>query len=128
MIQDVDPNLVSNLGLTGFNMFLPSTYLPKPDKSDYEYGFITRYFVSKRNQQQIIETSAKDYNVVNEAYFLKTKLDWQISGRKNNLYEGKMLVDSGVQENNILQVNLAKPKMPGIETVLNNPIQFWQGY
>lgn len=128
MIQDVDPNLISNLGLTNFNLFLPSTYLPSPQKRDYEYGFITRYFVSKRNQQQIIETSARDYNAVDNSYFLKTKIDWQISGRKNNLYEGKMLVDSGVQENNILQINLAKPNMPGIETVLTNPLQFWQGY
>jgi hypothetical protein len=128
MIQDADPELVAKLGLSDYEMTYPSTYLPTPSKNDYQYGFITRYFVGRINQRQIIETCARDYNAINIKFFLKTKVDWQISGRKNNLYQGKMLMEAGVQEYNLIQINKAKSVLPGIETVLNNPLQFWQGY
>ena len=128
MIQDTDAELVNKLGLEQFNVFFPSTYLPTPQKKDYEYGWITRYFIGKKNQQIIIETNARDYNSTDQAFFVKGKIDWQISGRKNNLYKDQILIDSGVQEYNLLQINSLKKTLPGIEIVLSNPLQFWQGY
>lgn len=128
MIQDADTSLVDSLGLGNFDLFFPSTYLPTPRKADYEYGFITRYFIGKRNQQIIIETNARDYNATDGSFFVKGKIDWQISGRKNNLYKDQILIDSGVQEYNLVQINSLKKILPGIEIVLSNPIQFWQGY
>jgi len=128
MIQDTDIELVNKLGLGNFDLFFPCTYIPRPQKKDYEYGWITRYFVGKKNQQIIIETNARDYNSTDLTFFSKGKIDWQISGRKNNLYKDKILLNSGVQENNLLEINSLKKKLPGIEIVLSNPLQFWQGY
>jgi len=59
---------------------------------------------------------------------VKGKLDWQISGRKNSLYKDRILLEAGVQENNLLQISNLNKTLPGIEIVLSNPLQFWQGY
>ena len=128
MIQDTNPILAYSLGLENFSLFFQSTYIPTPKKKDYEYGWITRYFVGKRNQQMIIETNARDYNATDESFFVKGKLDWQISGRKNSLYKDQILLEAGVQENNLLQIGNLKKTLPGIEIVLSDPLQFWQGY
>lgn len=89
---------------------------------------MSRYFVTKRNQNQIIETNARDYSATDDGFFIKGELKWQISGIKNNLRKGSMLVESGVEEFNRLQISNLKKTMPGIENVLTNPLQFWRGY
>jgi len=94
MIQDTDPALAYRLGLEKFSLFFPSTYIPTPKKKDYEYGWITRYFVGKKNQQMIIETNARDYGATDEAFFVKGKLDWQISGKKKQLIQRSNFVRS----------------------------------
>lgn len=128
MIANTPDNLRAQLGLSNFNLFYPATYLPSPTKSDYDYGFITRYFVGKRNQQSIIETCARDYSLTDPNMFLLAKCDWQITGPKTNVYSGTTLQMAGVSEYNIIQIATLKKALPGIENILVNPLQFWAGY
>jgi hypothetical protein len=128
MILNTDPKLKYRLGLDNFSFLIPATYLPTPSPNMYEVGFMSRYFVTKRNQNQIIETNARDYSATDDGFFIKGELKWQISGIKNNLRKGSMLVESGVEEFNRLQISNLKKTMPGIENVLTNPLQFWRGY
>lgn len=128
MIKNVNYNLLNKLSYNKFNLNLPSTHVVSPQKSDYEIGVITRYFVSKRNQINIIETSARDYNNIDDSFFIKGQTEWRISGKRNNVYNGKMLIEPGVEEYNRIQVSKLKKKLPGIELILSNYFQFWRGY
>lgn len=127
MIYDTPINVKNKLGLDNFNVFYPTTYIPTPTKADYNYGFLTRYFVGKRNQNSIIETNARDYKMTDGSFFIKAQCDWQLTGPKNNIYTGTMLQTSGVEEYNRIQVNELRMKLPGIENILTNHLQFWAG-
>ena len=104
MIPDTDLTLKNRLGLDNFNFMIPTTYFPTPNKNNYDDGSFINWF------------------------FIKGELTWQLTGVRNNQYNGKMLVEPGVEEYNIIQINNLKKIMPGIENILTNPIQFWQGY
>lgn len=127
MIPNTPDSVITQLGLGSFNLFYPSTYLPRPTQADYSYGFITRYFVGKRNQKTIIETNARDYGMTDATMFILAKCDWQITGPRNNVYGDTMLQISGVEEYNRIQVNKLKKTLPGIENILTNYLQFWAG-
>lgn len=128
MIPNTDIKLKYRLGLGDFNFMIPATYLPTPNPNAYKLGFITRYFSTKRNQNQISEVNARDYANIDDGFFIKGTLLWRISGVRNNLYKGTMLVEPGVEEFNRIQIANLRQTMPGIEDVLINLLQFWQGY
>jgi hypothetical protein len=128
MISNTDLTLKNRLGLDNFNFMIPATYFPTPNKNNYDDGSFVRYFINKRNQNQIIETNARDYSATNDWFFIKGELTWQLTGVRNNQYNGNMLVEPGVEEYNIIQINNLRKTMSGIENILTNPLQFWQGY
>ena len=128
MITDTPDSTKNKLGLDIYNYFEPSNYIPIVKPSDYEYGYITRYFVGKINYLNVYETNAKDYNVVNNGYYKKIKITWKVSGPEFNQYKGKMLLTTGVVDYNILRIQQAYLVFPQIQNVLNNPRQFWRGF
>lgn len=128
MINDTPVKTRNIVGLAGYDYFSPSTYIPKVNPSDYEYGYITRYFVGKINYPSVFETNAKDFNVVNSGFYKKIKITWKVSGPEFNQYSGKMLLTTGVVDYNILRINQAAQVFPQISNVLNNPRQFWRGF
>jgi hypothetical protein len=128
MIYDTPDKTRDIVGLEGYNYFLPSSYIPTIKPSDYEYGYITRYFVGNINYSNINETNARDYNMTDSSFFKKTKITWKVSGTEFNVYKGKMLESTGVVDYNILRINQAAQVFPQISTILNNPRQFWRGF
>lgn len=128
MIKDTDQKTAYRLSMGDFVYNNPKTYIPSPKTIDYEVGFIDRYFVSKINDNTIIETSGRDYNLVNSKYFNKAVINWQIRGLEKNKYDGKILVEYGVGEYNRLQIAKVIKNAPNIEKVLTNYFQFWLGY
>ena len=96
MIYDTPDKTRDIVGLDGYNYFLPSSYIPTIKPSDYEYGYITRYFVGNINYSNINETNARDYNMTDSSFFKKTKITWKVSGTEFNVYKGKMLESTGV--------------------------------
>jgi hypothetical protein len=128
MIIDTPNELKRKLGLGSFTFNSPSTYIPTITDKDYENGYIKRYFVSNRNYLNVIETDAKSYRTADVNYFKKVSIDWKITGVEFNEYVGKMLQTTGVVDFNKLRIKQAASIIKGIETVLNNPKQFWRGY
>lgn len=128
MIYDTPDKTKDILGLDKYNYFLPSSYIPIIKRSDYEYGYITRYFVGNINYFNINETNARDYNITNSCFFKKTKITWKVSGTEFNVYKGKILESTGVVDYNILRINQASQVFSQITTILNNPRQFWRGF
>tara|TARA_B100000424_G_C22662804_1_gene364472 strand:- start:87 stop:560 length:474 start_codon:yes stop_codon:yes gene_type:complete len=105
------------------------TKLPIPTDSDYQRGFIIRYFARQANspKSSIIEIEKKQYSKIrNDAtYFYKTlQLNWKISGELNSkLING--VKEIGVLEANQNSINEAEKELPSISTVLNNLVQFY---
>lgn len=128
MILDTPTVLKSKLGLGKYENFYPNTFIVSPKKEDYNRGYITRYFVSNINYDSIIETDAKSYNFAENTFYRKVKMDWKITGPEYSIYRGKMLEITGVIPHNVIRIENAKKVMPNVETVVNNPKQFWRGY
>lgn len=128
MIKDTDQKTAYKISMGNFIYNNPTTYIPSPKIDDYEVGFIDRFFVSKINDNTIIETSGKDFNLANSNFFNKAIINWQIRGLEKNNYNGKILVEYGVGEYNKLQVIKVLKKIPGIQNYLKNYFQFWLGY
>lgn len=128
MIFDTPLEIKNKIGLGEYDYFEPSNYIPTIKPTDYEYGYISRYFVGRINYPNVLETNAKDFNMINDGFYKKIKISWKISGTEFNQYNGKMLLTTGVVDYNILKINQASQVFPQISNVLNNPRQFWRGY
>lgn len=128
MILDTPDSTKNKIGLNGYNYFEPSNYVTIVKPSDYAYGYITRYFVGRINYPNVFETNAKDYNVVDNGFYKKIKITWKVSGPEFNQYSGKMLLNTGVVDYNLLRINEVIQLFPQARNVLNNPRQYWQGF
>ena len=104
---------------------------PQPTESDYQKGYITRYFARQANspKSSIIEISQEQYGKIrgDNTYFYKTiSVDWKITGELNSkLING--IKEIGVLEANQNSINEAKKTLPKIDLVLNNLVQFYIG-
>lgn len=128
MIYDTPNNVKTIVGLGSYSFVTPSTYTPTITVDDYDNGYIDRFFISRINYFDIIETNYKDYNTTNINYFKKIKIDWKITGSEFNVYIGKTLQDTGVVNYNNLTIRNIQSYMSNINIILNNPKQFWRGF
>jgi hypothetical protein len=128
MIYDTPNSVKNTVGLGSFDFAKPSTYIPTITQDDYDRGYIDRFFVARINYFDIIETNYKDYNVANTSYFIKTKIDWKITGPEFNTYIGKTLQETGVVNYNNFRIRDAQLYIKNINIILNNPKQFWRGF
>lgn len=128
MIYDTTDNVKNIVGLGSFNIAKPSTYIPIISQEDYDNGYIDRFFVARINYFDVIETNYKDYNIANTSYFIKTKIDWKITGPEYNTYIGKTLQETGVVNYNNFRIRDVQLYIKNINIILNNPKQFWRGF
>lgn len=114
-----------------FNKFVkPKTSYPIVTKSDYEQGYINRYFVVNKVNQDIIEISEEDYNNVdtqcpnykkiNANLYEPFSIKWKIKGPKQDVYEGNTIIDYGVADTNKRTVLKIKEKFIKITQVLKD--------
>ena len=104
------------------------SFLPKPDESDYNRGFITRYFVQKCNDSSspIFEVSEDTFFKYNTSpTYIGTKLSWRISGPVNRTFDKLSSVyDNGVVMSNTNAIRLASNKIKNLKLYLPNLLQF----
>ncbi len=106
------------------------TFLPNPKQSDYDLGYIKRYFVQLVNDKgsPIYEVNRRVYNSHrNKAFYTTTSLKWRISGELNESYdmEGN-LINKSVKESNRVSLRLASKKIPNLKLYLPNLLQFYK--
>ena len=128
MIYDTPNNVKTIVGLGSYSFVTPSTYIPTITVNDYDNGYIDRFFISRINYFDIIETNYKDYNIANMSFFKKIKIDWKITGPEFNIYIDKTLQTTGVVNYNNLTIRDIQSHIPNINIILNNPKQFWRGF
>lgn len=112
----------------------PVPYYVVPTSEDYKIGFITRYFVKKRNADytKIVEISPNEYETyfsfpsddLNTSLYVAVKLNWKITGPLNNDFRDKNFPKSGILETNKKIVQLKEVVFPGFSYYFNDYSQF----
>ena len=104
------------------------TYVPKPTESDYQRGFIRRYFIQKLNDRlsPVYEVDYERFgNYKSDPYFSSVTLKWRISGSKESRYDNNgIVVDKSVSESNRIAIQLVSDKIPNLKLYLPNLLQF----
>ena len=93
-----------------------STHIPSPNESDYERGYIERYFVQKANdsESKIFEVDFIGFKKFSKSAFYTTiALDWRIKG-----------TDEQIKESNGKSIQLNYHKMQKLPIYLPNLLQF----
>lgn len=121
-------NVAKNI--ENFTLVIPNTTVPSPTDSDYQLGFIYRYFIQKANDENafIYEVSETDYDFYSENHFWKRiRIKWRISGPTNSIYKSGVLEDRGVMASNKSSISIASSELKNISLYLPNLLQFHKG-
>ena len=113
-----------------FTIKIPKTIVPKPTASDYENGFIERYFiqVSFDSNGFIYEVDETTFNkYLENPFWIGEKLFWRITGPMETVYDvdGKVL-DKGVIASNKASLSITSLKIQNISLYLPNIKQFYK--
>lgn len=103
-----------------------TTLIPNPTESDYNNGFIRRYFIQKRNDKSspILEVSRREYErMVKKPLYIGVSIKWRISGPITEMMLDSVL-DKGVRESNRIAIFLVIDKIPNLKIYLPNLLQF----
>lgn len=96
------------------------TFEPSPNERDYTAGYIVRYFVRKRNDENgvIYEVDKNNYDAYRYmTIYLSCSLKWKITG----------LNKSEVEQTNQRSINYSKETMGNIDTYVKNLTKFYRG-
>jgi hypothetical protein len=107
----------------------PNTFIPVVTEADRKAGFITRYFLKKVNQQQIIEVDSTQYTSwqtreIDNNIYSGVQIKWTITGPMQDTFQNGVLT-KGVVTKNIEAMRTVETKFPEIFDVLTNPIQYY---
>lgn len=108
---------------------MPWQVTPVITTDDRAHGSINRYFIKKINDGVIFEIDNTQYeahrsNVIDSNMFYTVKLIWYITGMVNDETAGAV-VKQGVRTKNLTQIAYANQTMPGLSTLLTDPLQFY---
>lgn len=115
-----------------FNIQYPETIIPVPSETDYDVGFIRRYFTKKANDRNayVFEISEKVYTEYlnnNDSFWVIANLKWRIKGPIDKTFkEDGTIKDIGVRESNKAALGLASATIPNIKLYLPNLLQFYK--
>jgi len=116
--------------LNQFKLTNPKTIVPSPDETDYQIGFIRRYFCQKSNDSHsyIFEIDEQEHKKLEKSPFWKVvDVKWRISGPLDKVYDDVgNISDIGVRESNKGAINLAALKIKNISLYLPNILQFYK--
>lgn len=104
------------------------SFKPKPIKSDYDRGFINRYFVQKVNELIVQEVSPENYGQISDTLYKKTSLKWKISGPQKSSGTVRKMDVVGVEDFNRASIREASSTIDGIEKVVGNYLEYWRGH
>jgi hypothetical protein len=111
-----------------FKIEYPDTIVPEPTDSDYQNGFIRRYFVIKGNDpnSHIFEVAKDVYENYSKNPFWKVaSIPWRISGPIDPITNTDIKkADRGVKASNTNAILLAKAEMPRLALYIPDLIQF----
>jgi hypothetical protein len=107
----------------------PIEYRPRPIKSDYDIGFITRFFSKKVNENRILEVDPAKMRNIDTVLYSTVSLNWKISGSREKVIINGIIDKTGVIDSNNFEIERIKTET-GIDlsNKLSNRLEFWRGY
>lgn len=108
------------------NLTYPVYFIPTPSSDNYTSMQITRYFAQKINTGEIFEIPSDNYREISTFLYNKVSLIWYISGPRNNVKQGNVIIQKGVVEQNQESLKIAEKTMCGIKDYLNDLTQFYK--
>ena len=119
-------NLINNK--TDYSFSNPKTIVPIPTESNYETGFMERYFCQKVNDSNgfVFEISFDVYKELEiNPYWKVVIMRWRIRGPKESVYnEFGTLIDMGVKQSNKNSISITSSSLKNIGLYLPNVLQF----
>ena len=113
-----------------FEVNIPQTIVPNPNDDDYKVGFIVRYFVQKRNDENahIFEVNQNEYQKLkNNPHWKVMDLKWRIKGPQTATYKmDGNIDDKGVTNSNKASITRASYSLKNIALYLPNILQFYK--
>jgi len=116
-LSNVTPSITFN-----FNSLEPVAYYPQPIDSDYQKGYITRYFSKKINQSgYVVEISPAEYVAFTNgevrydvSFYQVTSILWKITGPLNTQRLSQYDIRAGIIDTNKRLTEAAEPNFIGI--------------
>jgi hypothetical protein len=115
--------LTKQAKLTGKSQSAPVPYYPSPLKSDYDKGYVIRYFVKRINQQgYVTEVSEQEYNSIKNgtadydiSMYQAIGLFWKLTGPLNQKRVSQYDIRTGIIDTNKRLVEDANKSFLGIK-------------
>jgi hypothetical protein len=122
-------NIATAYGTSPITGDYPIAYRPKPVGSDYDNGFLIRWFAMKVNAIKAVEISSTQSDSINSDLYSVVSIIWKISGPMNSLLVNGIIEKSGVYQENLNAIAQVKAeKLIDLSKTLTNPIELWRGY
>jgi hypothetical protein len=104
----------------------PTTYYPQPIDSDYQKGYITRYFAKKINQSgYVVEISPAEYVAFTNgevmydiSFYQVVSILWKITGPLNTQRISQYDIRAGIIDTNKRLTEAAEPNFVGIDAFI----------
>lgn len=110
------------------NMPSALTNRPKITKIDITNGYVNRYFARFISNKKIIEIDEKQYDKFQgDSYHQTLQLKWIIGGTDLDVTTSSGQVIRGAKYQNIAITEFYNKKMPGLKSVLSDPLEFFIG-
>ena len=113
---------------TNYSLDFPKTIVPIPSDTDYENGFIERYFTQKVNDKNsyVFEIDKEVYfDLFENPYWISEIMKWRITGPISPVYNiDGILTDKGVIESNNASISIISEKVKNVKLYLPNILQF----
>lgn len=111
------------------NFLQPRPVAINISQNDRKLGYITRYFLKKNNELAFIEIDELQYkawqnNRIDPYMYYAVQIRWYITGEVNDEKQGVVLV-KGVYTKNTEQIAYAERFLPGISSILTDPLQYY---
>tara|TARA_R110000851_G_scaffold313422_1_gene475060 strand:+ start:214 stop:819 length:606 start_codon:yes stop_codon:yes gene_type:complete len=110
---------------------IPKSSIPQPTEEDYKAGLFTRYFLSRINDENIMEINSVLFNDVmqgskyNSSLYAVVSLNWRIRGSLESTLSNGILV-KGVRGKNEQMVIIKNGKLKGLDKYLTNFSEFYK--
>jgi hypothetical protein len=111
------------------NFLQPTPALINVSQADRKVGYVSRYFLKKINESLFIEIDALQFKAwqngrIDPNSYFGVEIRWYVSGLVNDEKQGVVLI-KGVYTKNTEQIAYAERFLPGISSILTDPLQYY---
>jgi hypothetical protein len=109
-------------------MISPLSNKPKITQSDIDRTYVMRHFVQNTSTKQIVEVDKRQYEIFKtKAFYVLLDFKWVITGEANNITAIDGTTIYGTRHKNQTSIEWYNRRMPGLNRILVNPLEFFYG-